>query len=163
MGVRDGQRLLLPTVHVRPSAAPLIMQIRPHRCLLIRAGRVDPDVVAILTGAGRLAIIAVIITLIGTRPLPIICRKANLVRGAVIRLNWRARETGFSCRARELLLITNLRHVRSRNENCVAVTALDSFGWLWLSRPHSPAMVGSRWPPVHWYDYRQASTPSGVS
>ena len=84
MGVRDGQRLLLPTVHVRPSAAPLIMQIRPHRCLLIRAGRVDPDVVAILTGAGRLAIIAVIITLIGTRPLPIICRKANLVRGAVI-------------------------------------------------------------------------------
>ena len=60
------------------------MQIRPHRCLLIRAGRVDPDVVAILTGAGRVAIVAVIITLIGTRPLPIICRKANLVRGAVI-------------------------------------------------------------------------------
>ena len=84
MGVRDGQRLLLPTVHVRPSAAPLIMQIRPHWCLLIRAGRVDPDVVAILTGAGRVAIVAVIITLIGTRPLPIICRKANLVRGAVI-------------------------------------------------------------------------------
>ena len=61
---------LLPTVHVRPSAAPLIMQVRPHRCLRIRAGRVDPDLVAILTGAGRVAVFAVFIAIIIADPRP---------------------------------------------------------------------------------------------
>ncbi len=73
---------LLPTVHVRPSAAPLIMQVRPHRCLRIRAGRVDPDLVAILTGAGRVAVLAVFIAIIIANPRPRIFIKDYLRRFA---------------------------------------------------------------------------------